>query len=412
MRTLRDWSLALGMLVTGSANTLTTKYADMQNVKGLDGIKTDFNHPFFQTAGMFLGESLCMLVFLFATMQQRRERRRLLSNHGTERQPLLNDHAASKEDAPTTHATTAKDSKQQPEANKTKKKFQPLLFVLPALCDMTGTSCMYIGLTLTSASIYQMLRGSVVIFTGILSVLFLKNKQYKFHWLGMLLVLVGTILVGVASIIDPDDDDSDSDSSSSTSKTIMGNGLVVFAQVLTAFQMVVEEKFIVAQDVMPIGVVAFEGCFGFTIISCLLVVFYFLPGLDGLSNDSKHFENSLDAFVQLSNSLPLLLATAGSVLSIAFFNWFGVSITQSLSASHRMVLDSVRTMVVWAFDLAVFGTSFAWLQLVGFVVLLAGTIIYNEVVKLPWLYYPSRDGAPLSRQRSNSGADPSLVLLE
>ena len=39
------------------------------------------------------------------------------------------------------------------------KKFPPYIFWLPALCDMLGTSTMYLGLTLTYASSFQMLRG-------------------------------------------------------------------------------------------------------------------------------------------------------------------------------------------------------------------------------------------------------------
>ena len=38
-------------------------------------------------------------------------------------------------------------------------------FAAPAACDLVGTSVMYVGLTLTTASTYQMLRGSVIIFT-------------------------------------------------------------------------------------------------------------------------------------------------------------------------------------------------------------------------------------------------------
>ena len=34
------------------------------------------------------------------------------------------------------------------------------LFLPPALCDVTATSMMYIGLTMTSASQFQMLRGA------------------------------------------------------------------------------------------------------------------------------------------------------------------------------------------------------------------------------------------------------------
>jgi len=55
---------------------------------------------------------------------------------------------------------------------------------------------MYIGLTLTYPSVFQMLRGSVIIFTGILSVLFLKRKLWAFEWLGMGLVTIGLAIVG------------------------------------------------------------------------------------------------------------------------------------------------------------------------------------------------------------------------
>ena len=37
--------------------------------------------------------------------------------------------------------------------------FNPFIFLPPALCDMTATSIQYIGLTLTFASSFQMLRG-------------------------------------------------------------------------------------------------------------------------------------------------------------------------------------------------------------------------------------------------------------
>lgn len=58
----------------------------------------------------------------------------------------------------------------------------PRLSQLPALCDMTASSMMNIGLLMTSASVYQMLRGSVIIFTSIASVLFLKRKLRTHHW--------------------------------------------------------------------------------------------------------------------------------------------------------------------------------------------------------------------------------------
>ena len=42
-----------------------------------------------------------------------------------------------------------------------------------------------------------------------------------------------------------------------------------------------------------------------------------------------------------------MLATLGNVASIAFFNFFGISVTKEMSATTRMVLDSIRTFVIW-----------------------------------------------------------------
>ena len=54
--------------------------------------------------------------------------------------------------------------------------FNPLVFLPGALCDMTAMSIQYIGLTLTNAASFQMLRGAGIIFTGILSRVALKER--------------------------------------------------------------------------------------------------------------------------------------------------------------------------------------------------------------------------------------------
>lgn len=91
------------------------------------------------------------------------------------------------------------------------------IFILPTLCDLTGTTlagayklvlyrnvmycfaCSFyfkgIGLVIVNASVWQMLRGSIIVFTGILSVLFLKRKLKCFHWVGILLVVVQTFVI-------------------------------------------------------------------------------------------------------------------------------------------------------------------------------------------------------------------------
>merc|ERR1719277_1254017 len=85
------------------------------------------------------------------------------------------------------------------------KKFNPLIFLPPALCDMTATSVQYIGLTLTYASSFQMLRGAVIIFTGILSTIFLRRRLAWFKWAGMVFVIGGLVTVGVSDMMNQKD---------------------------------------------------------------------------------------------------------------------------------------------------------------------------------------------------------------
>lgn len=54
-----------------------------------------------------------------------------------------------------------------------------------------------------------------------------------------------------------------------------------------------------------------------------------------------------------------------NVFSIAFFNFAGVSVTKELSATTRMVLDSIRTLVVWVFSIMLQWESFQYLQVGG-----------------------------------------------
>lgn len=202
----------------------------------------------------------------------------------------------------------------------------------------------------------------------------------------MVLVLAGSAIVGIASVTGAKDDDG-----GGASNPLLGDILIVAAQVITAFQMVVEEKFVNGRKIPALQAVGWEGVWGFSVLSLVLIAMYYIPGVPALGSSPDHFEDTPDAFVQIKNSPALLAACLGNVFSIAFFNFFGISVTKSMSAAHRMVLDSLRTIVIWAVSLSVgWQKHFSYLQLVGFIVLLAGTMVYNEVVHIPGLYYPEK----------------------
>lgn len=106
--------------------------------------------------------------------------------------------------------------------------------------------------------------------------------------------------------------------------------------------------------------------------------------------------------------LALLLSNA---LSIAFFNGFGMTITKTSSASYRVVLDSLRTGVVWLFGMATGSERFHLLQVFGFVIMITGTTTYNETVRMPCIRYPDAAERAAEEEKRAAAASRSQPLL-
>ncbi|KAF6721384.1 Solute carrier family 35 member F6 [Oryzias melastigma] len=334
------------MLTTGSINTLSAKWADLFSAKGCrDDPEHDFSHPFVQAVGMFLGEFSCLVVFYILLFHDKRRP-----------EPRMNPG----------------------------QSFNPLLFFPPAMCDMTATSIMYVALNMTSASSFQMLRGSVIIFTGLLSVAFLGRRLLPSQWIGIFVTILGLVVVGLADFVSGHKDDTHK-----LSDVITGDLLIIMAQIIVSVQMVLEEKFVYKHDVHPLRAVGTEGFFGFVVLTLLLIPMYFIHVGSFSNNPREVLEDALDAFCQIGHKPLILLALLGNTVSIAFFNFAGISVTKEISATTRMVLDSLRTLVIWVVSLALGWEKFHGLQVLGFLVLLLGTALYNGLhrpllARIPW----------------------------
>lgn len=57
---------------------------------------------------------------------------------------------------------------------------------------------MNVGLILTPVSIYQMSRGALVLWVGILSVIFLRRHLWLYQWMSLVIVTTGVCLVGLS----------------------------------------------------------------------------------------------------------------------------------------------------------------------------------------------------------------------
>ncbi|KRZ63312.1 Solute carrier family 35 member F6 [Trichinella nativa] len=188
-------------------------------------LERKFYHPYMQVLFSFVGESLC-LVWFCAVEGAKKFKNKELNKKSLE--------------------STANN------ARLFEAKY--MMLFIPAALDYIATSLNFISLTMTSAGSYQMLRGSVIIFTGLLSVGFLGRSLSMAKVCGILLVTCGLLTVGSADEIQQTNANQNPSDNVPTdwNRVKSGDILVIIAQVIKAIQLTYEEYFIIKYDVSPL----------------------------------------------------------------------------------------------------------------------------------------------------------------
>jgi len=383
--------LATGMLITGACNTLLNKLQDKQCVKDCDTPNPqNFEQPVIQTLNMFMGETCCLIVCFVIQYYIKSTYVRVDSSDNG-----FNEHDNNETDVPLhpSHDNDINIYNSEPNGdaqiiesiNKTVLSGKAtLLLWLPSILDICGTTLMNTGLIYVAASVYQMLRGAVVIFTGFFSVMFLKRRLSKSQWVALFLVMIGVSIVGMSNIIvkshsnKPVNEEIDNGYHINplnfvTSQNVLGVAMVILAQIFTAFQFILEEKIMSRYEVSPLKTVGLEGFFGlFTVLAAIPFLYLFI----GRYHPGGFFDIP-NGFSQIINHVSIFFISIGCICSIAFFNWFGLSVTNALSATSRSTIDTCRTVLIWMISLYLGWETFNWYQVLGFLVLIYGTFIFN-----------------------------------
>jgi drug/metabolite transporter (DMT)-like permease len=331
-----------GLLVCGTLNVFLTKYQDTICIENCNKSQQEyvyFNQPMLQTLNMFIGEILCLIIFYF----NKNETCIQLNEMGTENEQLFEIEST--------------DTYYENDIDEIESK-NYILLLFPALCDSLSSTLMNIGLIFVSVSMYQMLRGSIVIFTAIISVLFLNQTYNLKKWSSLFIIFLGLVIVGLTG------------PSHKIDTNFIGICLILLAQIFTATQYVLEEKILLKYNVSPLFVVGIEGFFGTIIISSLIII----CELSNFNFGSK--DSILTGIYQLSYP-QIYIPSVIIIFSISLFNWFGLNITKNISSTSRATIDISRTVLIWSISLLLKMEIFMWLQAVGFIVMISGIMLFN-----------------------------------
>eukprot|EP00033_Pygsuia_biforma_P000188 GCRY01000237.1.p1 GENE.GCRY01000237.1~~GCRY01000237.1.p1 ORF type:complete len:410 (+),score=80.66 GCRY01000237.1:2-1231(+) len=277
------------------------------------------------------------------------------------------------------------------------------IIAIPSFCDLLASVTQGIGLLWVTASVYQMLRGALLFFGAVWSIIFLKRKLKSFQWLGITFVIIALFMVGSASIF--------GDSSGNKPAwylELIGVLLIIVAQAIQAGQIVIEDFLMSNIDCDPMVVVGFEGLWGTIMMLVFLVIVQFTPSSGGDFSHVYH-EDSIDSIHMIGNSTAIQILVIVYGFAILGLNVCGMKVTQRTQAVVRTITESVRTLGIWVVDLLAYyllghyyghqymldhssaekWTAWSFLQLFGFMFMIAGVFTYNQIVKFPFLTYPT-----------------------
>jgi len=165
-------------------------------------------------------------------------------------------------------------------------------------------------------------------------------------------------------------------------KVLIGVFFILFAQVFTAAQFVIEEKIMSRYSVAPLVAVGYEGLFG-TISILLFVPILAIPSISSKST----FFDLPRGWYQMINTPSVLWSGIAIAISIALFNYFGLSVTRHVSATARSLTDTCRTLSIWIVSLGLGWEKLLFpislLQVLGFSLLVYGTFVFNNLVSPP-----------------------------
>ncbi|OHT17065.1 hypothetical protein TRFO_41338 [Tritrichomonas foetus] len=388
-----------GMLFFGTCTVVIQKFLFEQKAQGLDkyGGPHKFNKPWFQTNSMFIGMLLALVVYEVQRIFQNRKRR--------QQQGLITDDSL---------ASIGRN-----DSHDSKAHIKMYFYVAaPASCDLLATALSNIGLLSIQASVWQMLRGSMVLFSSIFCAFILKRPHFPYMWWSVLLVTVALVIVGAAAVSST----GVGKAGVSASSVTIAIFLTIGAQLIQASQIVVEDFLMHDLTASPILIVGLEGLWG-TILTCSI----FLPitqfAFKGMEEGNGVHEDTMDTFAMIGNSSILIVFVIFYVLVILVYNVMAMFVTNITSAVVRTILEGLRTLCIWIVQLIIFyairgkdygnqhpelgeeWNKWSWMQLAGFLLLFTGMLLYNRILELPVFKYPPKPG-------ENKGIEDTPLIVE
>lgn len=276
--------------------------------------------------------------------------------------------------------------------------------IVPSLLEFIGQTMFLIGAMRIPMSLSLTLKGARVVFSALLLVLFLKRKLFAFHWVAIVLTLVGIIVSSLKEIIEPS-----SSKEFQTTDVLIGIALVLAGEFIRSMRTVLEEKLMKKLKYDALLVVGLQGIYALVLsVPALFVV----NAIETSKGPLEDLQVTWNQFVSSSIVMGICFTTPITVPGLFVA---GAYVTKLMSAVHNALTTIITNSIVWVLGVIVYFIDnkrgeklipLSSVQLVGFIIVLFASLMYDAIIRIPQIFYYPLDRAAAS----GAGSSEKSVL--
>ena len=268
-----------------------------------------------------------------------------------------------------------------------------LLMIIPSMFECVAFCLGTYAQILMALSLAMIMKGAKVVFSAIFTVTFLKRKLENYHWFAVVFCVAGLAIAGGSEYLNNSDN---------VGTILLGTAMMLSCECLKAFHIIFDEKMFKHNKCDVTFVVGLEGVYSCIVLIPVMLLAWLVIGGD----DGGSFENLQDTFYRIGESTTISGILCVYPITVLIVTIAGAMVTKHLSGVHNALISVTRSILVWALELIfayaapkeiarMYGQRwgpYTYLKLIGFILVILATLVYDEDIKLPWLFkYPTRE---------------------
>ena len=279
-----------------------------------------------------------------------------------------------------------------------------LILCLLAILDLSefiGLSVLFLAENYEDNRLLSTTRMLEFLFVGFMYYYFLKTSLHRHNYISLLLIVGGLAMVmfGQSKLF--------------TFRPILL--IAIFGNLFYACLEITEKWLMDKKFISPYEIIYCEGLYGFIIILilCLIGNKVDCQSWMYLCSTGESVINLNSILKEVFSSYSYVIEVVIYVFTSAGYNIFIHLCNKDLGPTHHIVADAFGSMVVMLVSLILSeGKITLWMQIVGHILIVMGTLVYNEIIIFHFLGMDKNTKDEIAQRALINGKDSTEQLIE